>query len=89
MRANYLSAGRPDMQHAATEVCRWMATPAGTALVALKRVGRYLEGHSRFVYRYDPQKATQIDCYSDTGWAGCPRTRHQVDSRGPGVRSGP
>jgi len=77
-RSNYLSADRPDMQHAAKEVCRWMSTPTETALVALKRVGRYLEGHSRLVYRYDFQEATQIDCYSDTDWAGCPRTRRST-----------
>jgi hypothetical protein len=33
-RANYLSADRPDLQHAAKEVCRWMSTPTETALVA-------------------------------------------------------
>ncbi len=77
-RSNYLSADRPDMQHAAKEVCRWMSTPTETALVALKRVGRYLEGHARLVYRYDFQEATQIDCYSDTDWAGCPRTRRST-----------
>ena len=76
-RSNYLSADRPDMQHAAKEVCRWMSTPTETALLALKRIGRYLEGHSRLVYRYDFQTATQIDCYSDTDWAGCPPS-HQV-----------
>ena len=48
-RSNYLSADRPDMQHAAKEVCRWMSTPTETALLALKRIGRYLEGHSRLV----------------------------------------
>ena len=77
-RANYLSADRPDLQHAAKEVCRWMSTPTETALTALKRVGRYLEGHNRMVYRYDFQEATQIDCYSDTDWAGCPRTRRST-----------
>ena len=77
-RANYLSADRPDLQHAAKEVCRWMSTPTETALVALKRVGRYLEGHTRLVYKYDFQEATEIDCYSDTDWAGCPRTRRST-----------
>ena len=77
-RANYLSADRPDLQYASKEVCRWMSTPAETALTALKRVGRYLEWHNRMVYRYDFQKATQIDCYSDTDRAGCPRTRRST-----------
>jgi len=30
-----------------------MLTPTEAALVALKRVGWYLEGHARLVYRYD------------------------------------
>ena len=55
-----------------------MSTPTETALTALKRVGRYLEGHTRLVYRYDFQEATQIDCYSDTDCAGCPRTRRST-----------
>ena len=77
-RANYLSADRPDMQHAGKEVCRWMATPTEVALGALKRIGRYLEGHGRLVYKYSFQNASQVDCYSDTDWAGCPRTRRST-----------
>ena len=77
-RSNYLSADRPDMQHAAKEVCRWMSTPTEAALVALKRIGRYLEGHGRLVYKYVFQEASMIDCYSDTDWAGCPRTRRST-----------
>ncbi len=77
-RSNYLSADRPDMQHAAKEVCRWMSTPTETAPLALNRIGRYLEGHSRPVYRYDSQTATPINCCSDKNWAGCPRTRRST-----------
>ena len=40
-RPNCLSVDRPDMQHAAKEVCRWMSTPTETARLALERVGRY------------------------------------------------
>jgi hypothetical protein len=36
-RANYLAADRPDLQHAAKEVCRWMSTPTETALLSLLR----------------------------------------------------
>ncbi len=78
VRANYLAADRLAAQFACKEVCRWMSTPTGTAPVALKRVGRHLEGHARLVYRYDFQEATQIDCYSDTDWAGCPRNRRSA-----------
>ncbi len=77
-RADYLAAGRVDCKFAAKEICRWMSTPTEVALVALKRVGRYLEGHARLVYKYVFQNASKIDCYSDTDWAGCPRTRKRT-----------
>ena len=74
-RTNYLAADRPDTQYAAKEICRWMAAPTEQGLVALKRLGRYLEHQPRVVYKYRWQTASQIECYSDTDWAGCPRTR--------------
>jgi hypothetical protein len=74
-RANYLSADRPDCQYAAKEICRWMSSPTELAMAALKRLGRYLVGKPRMVFRYCFQSADSIDCYSDTDWAGCPKTR--------------
>ena len=43
-RANYLAMDRPDVQYAAKEICRWMAAPTEASVVALKRLGRYLQG---------------------------------------------
>ena len=77
-RTNYLAADRPDVQYAAKEICRWMASPTEQGLVALKRLGRYLEHQPRVVYRYAWQTADKIECYSDTDWAGCPRTRRST-----------
>ena len=74
-RANYLSADRPNCQFAANEVCRWMSSPTEMSMAALKRLGRYLVGRPRLVFRYAFQSADNIDCYSDTDWAGCPKTR--------------
>ncbi len=74
-RANYLAADRPECQFSAKEVCRWMAEPTEVSLAALKRLGRYIEGRRRLVYTYPWQAAGHIDAYSDTDWAGCPRTR--------------
>ncbi len=74
-RCNYLSADRPDVQYAAKEVCRFMAKPSTLSYSALRRLGRYLVGRPRLVYEYDFQKAGRLDVYSDTDWAGCPRTR--------------
>jgi len=74
-RANYLAADRPDIQYAAKEVCRWMAEPTELAVVALKRIARYLIHKPRLVYRYPWQQACAGEVYSDTDWAGCARTR--------------
>ncbi len=74
-RANYLAADRVDCQFAAKEVCRWMAKPTEQSWAALKRLSRYLVGLPRMVFVYKFQKATGIEIYTDTDWAGCPRTR--------------
>jgi len=74
-RCNYLSADRPDVQYSAKEVCRFMAKPSTLSYAALRRLGRYLVGRPRLVYEYNFQKAGRLDVYSDTDWAGCPRTR--------------
>ncbi len=74
-RANYLAADRPEAQFAAKEICRWMSAPTKCSLAALKRLGRFLEEHRRVVYRFPWQRVTHVDVYSDTDWAGCPRTR--------------
>ncbi len=74
-RMNYLAADRPDVQYAAKEICRWMSCPTEAGLVAMKRLGRYLSQQTRLVFHYEWQTADHLDCYSDTDWAGCPRTR--------------
>ena len=51
-RANYLAQDRPDLQLAAKEVCRFMSSPTETSEAALKRMGRYLLGRMRCVYKY-------------------------------------
>ena len=36
---------------------------------------RYIAGAPRLVYRYPWQTVEAVDTYSDTDWAGCPKTR--------------
>ena len=52
-----------------------MSAPTELSLRAVKRLGRYLKGRQRLVYHYPWQTVTHIDVYSDTDWAGCPKTR--------------
>ena len=73
--SNYLSADRLDVQYAAKEICRWMSAPTDLSIVALRRLVRYLVGRKRLIYKYPWQSADTLECYSDTDWAGCPRTR--------------
>ncbi len=74
-RANYMASDRPELQFSAKEVCRWMSSPTEVSLNALKRLGRYVAGHRRLVYHYPWQVVDRVDAYSDTDWAGCPKTR--------------
>ena len=74
-RSNYLSADRIDCQFACKEVCRWMSKPAAHSWKALKRLCRFLNGMLRLVYVYRRQAVTCVDVYTDTDWAGCPKTR--------------
>ena len=77
-RCNYLAADRPDIQFAAKEICRWMSTPSEAGVTAMKRLGRYLEGHRRVVLEFPFQEANTMDVYSDTDWAGCLKTRRST-----------
>jgi hypothetical protein len=74
-RANYLAQDRPDCQFACKEICRWMSKPTTGSFEAIKRLGRFLVGQPRLVWRYVFQDDCGITVYSDTDWAGCPRTR--------------
>ena len=74
-RCNYLGPDRPDIQFCAKEVCRWMAKPANLGQDALKRIARFLLGRRRLIFKYGWQRASTLECYSDTDWAGCQKTR--------------
>ena len=74
-RCNFLGPDRPDIQYSAKEICRWMSSPTIVGRDALKRLCRFLVGKKRFVFKYPWQRASTLECNSDTGWAGCSKTR--------------
>ena len=74
-RANYLAADRLGCLSSAKEICRWMVSPTKQSWLVMKRLCRYLVGLPRLVYHYRWQSMCSIDVYTDTDWAGCPRTR--------------
>jgi hypothetical protein len=52
-----------------------MSSPTERSWQALKRVCRYFAGAPRLVYTYPQQEIENVDVYTDTDWAGCPKTR--------------
>ena len=74
-RGNYLSQDRSDIKFGMKETCRSMSLPTEEAYKALKRVGRFLVGKKRLVMKFEAQSDLTLDIYSDSDWAGCPRTR--------------
>ena len=75
-RCNYLQPDRPDIQFAVKETCRMMSKPTLRSWEMLKRIGRYLKGRPRLVWRFDWQSEQNvIDVHSDANWAGCKRSR--------------
>ncbi len=74
-RGNYMGMDRPETQYAVKECCRQMSQPTERALRALKRLGRFVEGHQRLVLSMPFQEHSPIDVYVDSDYAGCPRTR--------------
>jgi len=72
-----------DVQYSVKELTRRMSCPDSEDWVALKRLGRYLVGKPRVVLQYGNQHMPRyIDCWVDTDWAGCTRTRRSTSGGG-------
>ena len=75
-RANYMSQDRSDIQYQVKELCRCMSDPSEADWLMLKRLARYLVGHSRVVVHYNYQdKHGVVDAWTDTDYAGCQDSR--------------
>ena len=60
-----------------------MAAPTTEDFADLKRVGRYLLGKPRVIQKYNAgPKKKYLDCYTDSDWAGCMRTRRSTSGGG-------
>ena len=79
-RANYLAQDRFDLAFAAKELCRRMAVPRHSDLAALRRLARYVLEVPRLVQCFQWQEPTgEFVVYTDTDFAGCPRTRRSTN----------
>ena len=74
-RLNYLAVDRLDIQYAVKEAARAMSAPLKAHWHMLDKIGRYLIGRPRLVMKFPWQKKTEvITAYTDSDWAGCPKT---------------
>ena len=78
-RLNYMASDMPDIQFSCKEACRDMASPTSQSWAKIKRIGRYLVGRSRVVWRF-PWKDGVGDwkVYTDSDWAGDLKTRRST-----------
>jgi hypothetical protein len=71
---NYMGQDRSDVQYTTNQVSRMMVRPTVGARRLVKRVGRYLVGAERVVWKYgdlgEKGMELEIDVYVDSDWAG-------------------
>ena len=81
-RANLLAQDRPDVGYGTKELCREFSVPNRNSQQRLKRVGRYLVGKPRLVYKYlwgnGVSDSDCFDVYVDTDFAGCKESRRST-----------
>ena len=75
-KLNYLAQDRFDLAFAAKELCRRMAVPRQSDLVALRRLALYVLEVPRLAQCFRWQAPTrEFVVFTDTDFAGCPRVR--------------
>ena len=81
-RLNYLSLDRHDLQFAAKQASRYMATPRVSGWALLKRTARNLMGCPRSVQTFRWQvPPSMVTTFTDSDWAG-DRSRRKSTSGG-------
>eukprot|EP00435_Cladocopium_sp_Y103_P060831 s663_g22.t1 len=76
MRCNYLALDRPDLCYAAKELARAMQSPTRSSWNGLKRMGRYLAGKPRLIWKYyDQEEQSSLRIHTDSDDAGCSSSR--------------
>jgi hypothetical protein len=81
MRCNYLALDRPDIAYACKELARSMSSPKKCDWNGLKRLGRYLKGVPRLIWRYPDQiDQSRFTMFTDSDDAGCTKTRKSTSA---------
>ena len=83
----WLSFERPDIQFSVKRLSQSLQQPLQGDWLAMRRVVRYLLGTATATLRYEanPAKAKKkldLDIWTDSDWAGCPRTRRSTSGGG-------
>lgn len=78
-RGNHLALDRPELAYASKELCRHFSQPGRNAVLALKRLVRFIIGAPRLVWKYEFQKPTEtLRTYVGTDFGGCVHTRRST-----------
>nr|GFA58986.1 putative ribonuclease H-like domain-containing protein [Tanacetum cinerariifolium] len=71
----YLTASRPDIMFAVYACARYQVTPKECHLHAVKRIFRYLKGHSKLELWYPKDSHFDLVAYSDSDYGGASKDR--------------
>ncbi|GJR89225.1 retrovirus-related pol polyprotein from transposon TNT 1-94 [Tanacetum coccineum] len=74
----YLTASRPDLNHAVCLCARYQAKPTEKHLQAVKRIFRYLNGTINMGLWYSKDTDMSLTAYADADHAGCQDTRRST-----------
>ena len=81
MRGCYLALDRPDISYACKELARSMSSPTQSDWNGLKRLGRFLKGLPRLVWKYPDQvEQDRLTMMTDSDDAGCNKTRKSTSA---------
>ena len=72
----YMAPDRPDCQFAIRELTKGLKDPTVGDMQALVRLTRYLIKTKTYGVKFEADENSEfLDCYSDTDWGNCKRTR--------------
>ena len=82
-KLNYIALDDPRISYASKQISQVMSRPTEEGEARIKRVVRYLRGSPECRWLFPWQDLpTHLVGFSDSDWAGCPRTRRSTSGGG-------